>query len=60
MTMSKQAKQLGDKFYTIEDNGVYNYCCDSIQFKYVCITCGENAGCYFCDFNPDEKHGCDE
>jgi hypothetical protein len=26
----------------------------------VCITCGENAGCYFCDFNPDEKHGCNE
>lgn len=55
--MSKQDKL---KFYTIMDKGVYNGCCDSIQFKYVCITCGENAGCYFCDFDPKLKHDCDE
>ena len=53
-------KKLGEEFYTVEDNGVYNHCCDSIQFKHVCITCGENAGCYFCDFNPYKKHGCNE
>jgi hypothetical protein len=51
-------KQLGEKFYTIMDKGVYNACCDSIQFKYLCKTCGLNAGCYFCNFNPDEKHEC--
>ncbi len=54
------SKRLGEKFYTIVDNGVYNACCDSIQFKHLCKTCGQNAGCYFCDFDPDVKHDCDE
>ena len=58
--MATMTKQLGEKFYRVMDNGVYNLCCDSIQFKYMCKTCGQNAGCYFCDFNPDEKHECDE
>jgi hypothetical protein len=56
MTMTKQ---LGEEFYTVADNAVYNHCCDSIQFKYLCITCGENAGCYFCDFNPNVRHDCE-
>jgi len=51
-------KQLGSVYYDVQDQGWYNACCDSIQFKYLCITCGENAGCYFCDFNPEVEHEC--
>jgi hypothetical protein len=50
-------KQLGIQFYTIKSL-IYNSCCDETQFKYLCITCGETAGCYFCDFNPELKHEC--
>ena len=55
----KMSKRLGEDYYTVKDHGVYNGCCDSIQFKYLCITCGENAGCYFCDFDPDVRHDCE-
>ena len=54
------SKRLGEKFYTLVDNGRYNSCCDSIQFKYLCKTCGKDAGCYFCTFDPELKHECDE
>jgi hypothetical protein len=51
-------KQPVEELYTIADHTVYNPCCDSIQFKYTCITCGENAGCYFCTFDPELPHEC--
>ena len=54
----KMPKQLGSVYYDVQDNCIYNHCCDSIQFEYLCITCGENVGCYFCDFDPEKKHDC--
>jgi hypothetical protein len=33
-------------------------CCQEIQFEYSCRYCEEEMGCYFCDFNLDDKHDC--
>jgi hypothetical protein len=30
------------------------------MFKYTCRKCGEDMGCYYCSFNYDEAHECDE
>jgi hypothetical protein len=29
------------------------------MFKYTCRECGDDMGCYYCDFNYDEAHECD-
>ena len=56
----KMPKQLGSVYYDVQDHCIYNACCDSVQFKYLCISCGKNAGCYFCHFDPEVKHECHE
>lgn len=46
-----------DQNYRIIDE--QHYCCDELQFKYYCEICDEFMGCYFCEFDYNEPHGCD-
>jgi len=43
--------------YTVLD--VTFFCCDEQQFKHICNYCDEPMGCYFCDFDYNERHDCD-
>ena len=49
-----------NKHYRISDRTFLAMCCNEIMFKYTCRKCGEDMGCYYCSFNYDEAHGCDE
>ena len=40
------------EFFDIVDEQHWH--CDDIQFKYYCKKCQEFAGCYFCEFDPDQ------
>ena len=35
-------------------------CCNEIIEQYVCVKCGARQYCYYCSFDYDEPHGCDE
>lgn len=51
---------------TIEKTSYYRiideqyFCCDELQFKHYCLTCDEFMGCYFCEFDYNEKHECEQ
>jgi hypothetical protein len=45
-----------NEFYEISDTMIF--CCDESQFTHFCIECGDNMGCYFCEFNSNESHDC--
>ena len=49
-----------DRNYIIGSFSYLSMCCNEIQFPYTCRKCGEEMGCYYCDFNYDEAHECDE
>jgi hypothetical protein len=56
--MSKSKKKYWEE--DLESNTVLMGCCDEIQFKYHCTTCGEAGGCYYCDFDIDKPCECVE
>ena len=39
-------------FFDIIDEQYWH--CQETQFKHYCKNCGEFAGCYFCEFDPDQ------
>ncbi len=49
-----------NQYYRISMRSQVMGCCNEIQFIYNCRKCGENMGCYYCEFNYDEAHECDE
>jgi hypothetical protein len=49
-----------NEHYLISDRTYLAGCCNEIQFKYTCRKCDELMGCYYCEFNYDEAHKCDE
>lgn len=49
-----------NKYYRISSSSFLALCCNEIMFKYTCRKCGEDMGCYYCSFNYDEAHECDE
>jgi hypothetical protein len=49
-----------NKHYWIGSSTFLAMCCNEIMFKYRCRKCGEEMGCYYCSFNYDEAHECDE
>jgi len=44
--------------YRISDE--QHLCCDEFQFKYYCVKCEEFMGCYFCEFDYNEPHDCED
>ena len=49
-----------DRNYIIGSFSYLAMCCNEIQFPYTCRKCDKEMGCYYCDFNYDEAHKCDE
>ncbi len=46
------------EFYTVMDES--HFCCDEVQFRYVCIEHDEYMGCYFCEFDYSKPCDCEE
>ena len=44
-------------FYRIIDETFFH--CGEAMFRYYCESCDEFMGCYFCEFDYDEKHDCE-
>jgi hypothetical protein len=46
------------EFYLIQDES--HFCCDEMQFRYVCKAHDEYMGCYFCEFDYNKPCDCEE
>lgn len=45
------------RFYWVMDES--HYCCDEVQFRYVCKAHDEYQGCYFCQFDYNKECECE-
>jgi hypothetical protein len=45
-----------NEFYLIKDEMLFH--CDESQFVHVCKACGEQMGCYYCEFDYSQPCDC--
>ena len=49
-----------NEYYRVSLRSQVTSCCDEIQMRYTCRKCSAEMGCYYCDFDYNKAHDCNE